>query len=225
MKTSMVIEYRNVQISQGGRAVLRDVNFAMGQGELCFIVGRSGSGKTSLLRSAYGDIDIAGDYATVAETDMLTLRREDRYALKRQLGIVFQDFKLFEDWSVARNLAFVLFATDWTDRSLVQRRIEEVLASVGLSDKREEMVSHLSGGEQQRLSIARAILNKPRLIVADEPTGSLDDQTAYEILQVLMRVASDHQTAILLATHNQQLIDRYGARVLRCEDGLLKEQR
>jgi cell division transport system ATP-binding protein len=219
------MDYRNVQISQGGRQVLRDVNFTMGQGELCFIVGRSGSGKTSLLRSAYGDIDISGDRAQVVDVDMLTLRREERYSLKRQLGIVFQDFKLFEDWSVARNLAFVLFATDWTDRSEVEQRIEEVLASVGLGDKREAMVSHLSGGEQQRLSIARAILNKPRLIVADEPTGSLDHQTANEILKVLMRVAADHQTAILLATHNQQLIERYGARVLRCEDGLLKEMR
>lgn len=203
--------------------VLKDVSLQLYPGELCFLVGRSGSGKTSLLRSLYAALPVTGSKAVVVGHDLLTISSDEVYHLKRSLGIVFQDFKLFSEWSVARNLAFVLYATDWQERDAVSQRIDEVLTAVGLLDKREVMVGRLSGGEQQRLCIARAILNKPSIIIADEPTGSLDKETADEILQLFTQVAALHGSAILLATHSMRLVSNYGARVITCATQTIKE--
>lgn len=216
MKT--IVDYRKVDISRAERIVLKDVSFTLGKGEFCYLVGRVGSGKSSLMKSMYGEVAPAGgEKAEVMDFDILGLRRKQIPFLRRKIGIVFQDFQLLQDRSAAANLRFVLQATGWRSKNDIERRIEEVLTEVGMQNKSYKMPHELSGGEQQRIVIARALLNDPELILADEPTGNLDPQTGYHIVRLLHRLADEGHT-VVMATHNLSLVEEFPARVLRCED-------
>ena len=220
----MLIEYKNANIYQRhGIRVLEKVNFHVDEGEFVYIIGRVGSGKTSLLRTLYFELDIdEADKATVLDHDLLGLRRKDIPKLRRQMGVIFQDFQLLSDRTVFKNLEFVLKATGWKKKQEIGDRIDEVLTAVGMQDKSDKMPHELSGGEQQRVAIARAILNKPKLIIADEPTGNLDPETATNIIELLRRI-SQTGTAIVLTTHNMPLLDRYPGIVYRCVAGQMEE--
>ena len=219
-----LINYKNANIyHKDGDTVLRGINFHVGEGEFVYIIGRVGSGKSSLLKSIYSEMYIdEADQATVLDQDLLKLKRNHIPALRKQMGIVFQDFQLLSDRSVYQNLRFVLKATGWRKKSDINRRIDEVLQAVGMSEMKDRMPHELSGGEQQRVAIARAILNSPKMIVADEPTGNLDPETADSIIQ-LLRSISQQGTAVIMSTHNIPLLDRYPGIVYRCANGLLEE--
>ena len=219
-----LINYKNVDIyHKDGDTVLRGVDFHVEEGEFIYLIGRVGSGKSSLLKTIYCELDIdEADEAIVLEHDLLTIRRKEIPELRRKMGIIFQDFQLLSDRTVYRNLRFVLKATGWKDKERINDRIDEVLTQVGMADKNERMPHELSGGEQQRIAIARALLNKPELIVADEPTGSLDYETAENIIQ-LLREISLKGTAVILTTHNRTLLNKYPGIVYRCNDGRLEE--
>lgn len=219
----MLIDYRKVNIYQDERLILKDVDFQAGQGEFIYLIGRVGSGKSSLLKTLYGELDIDGEdaeKAVVLDEKMPDVRRSHIPALRRQMGIIFQDFQLLHDRSVAKNLRFVLQATGWTDPHKINRRIEEVLAQVGMGDKKEKMPSELSGGEQQRIAIARALLNTPKIIIADEPTGNLDPETAANIVSILKDTCQTG-TTVIMSTHNIHLLDQFPGTVYRCKDGRL----
>lgn len=220
----MLIEYKNANIYQRhGIRVLENVNFHVDEGEFVYIIGRVGSGKTSLLRTLYFELDMTeADKATVFDYDLLTLRRKDIPKLRRQMGVIFQDFQLLGDRTVYKNLEFVLKATGWKNKSEISNRIGEVLNDVGLEDKGDKMPHELSGGEQQRVAIARAILNSPKLIIADEPTGNLDPETATNIIELLRQI-SQTGTAIVMTTHNMPLLDKYPGIVYRCVSGKMEE--
>lgn len=197
---------------------MKEVSFSVGEGEFCYLVGKVGSGKSSLLKTMYADVDIEhGEKAEVLGFDLLHLRRKQIPYLRRHIGIVFQDFQLLQDRSAKANLRFVLEATGWKSKSEIEDRIEEVLKAVGMENKSYKMPHELSGGEQQRIVIARALLNKPKLILADEPTGNLDPQTGYQIVSLLHKLADEGRT-IIMATHNMQMVEDFPARVLRCND-------
>lgn len=215
---SKIIEYKGVEIHRAEKTVLTNVSFSIGEGEFCYLVGRVGSGKSSLLKSMYAEVPIAeGEKAEVLGFDLLSMKRKQVPFLRRNIGIVFQDFQLLQDRSVYENLSFVLKATGWSSRSEIEQRIEDVLIDVGMNHKSYKMPHELSGGEQQRIVIARALLNNPKLILADEPTGNLDPQTGITIVSLLHSLASDGHS-VLMATHNLQLCDDFPARVLRCRD-------
>jgi cell division transport system ATP-binding protein len=220
----MLINFKNVDIYHNdGDTVLRGVDFHVEEGEFIYLIGRVGSGKSSLLKTFYCEMDIdEADEATVLGYDLLAIRQKDIPELRRKMGIIFQDLQLLSDRNVYRNLYFVLKATGWRDKERIDNRIEEVLQQVGMSDKRDRMPHELSGGEQQRISIARALLNSPQLIVADEPTGSLDYETAENIIQ-LLREISLRGTAVVLTTHNRSLMNKYPGIVYRCSDQRLEE--
>jgi len=217
----MLINYQNANIYQlDGKEVLSGVDFQVDDGEFVYITGKVGSGKSSLLKTIYRELYI--DEATQAEVlgfDLLTLKRKHVPSLRRQMGIVFQDFQLLADRSVRKNLLFVLEATGWKKKD-IPRRIEEVLTDVGMVEKGDRMPHELSGGEQQRIAIARAILNSPRLIVADEPTANLDTETANGIMELLKNI-SLKGTAVVMSTHNKSLLDSYAGTVYTCIDGKL----
>ena len=221
----MIINYKNATITQkDGIEVLTGVDFHVDDGEFVYIIGRVGSGKSTLLKTVYSELFIdEAEEATVLDHDLLTLKRKHIPALRRQMGIVFQDFQLLADRSVAKNLEFVLRATGWKSRTERDERIDKVLADVGLTDKKDRRPHELSGGEQQRVAIARAILNSPRLIVADEPTANLDHQTADGIMKLLCDI-SQTGTAIVMSTHNIPLLDKYPGRVYQCKDGQLEKR-
>ncbi len=213
-----IIDYRKVEIERADRLVMKEVSFSVGEGEFCYLVGKVGSGKSSLLKTMYADVDIEhGEKAEVLGFDLLHLRRKQIPYLRRHIGIVFQDFQLLQDRSAKANLRFVLEATGWKSKSEIEDRIEEVLKAVGMENKSYKMPHELSGGEQQRIVIARALLNKPKLILADEPTGNLDPQTGYQIVSLLHKLADEGRT-IIMATHNMQMVEDSPARVLRCND-------
>lgn len=219
----MLVEYKNATICQhDGTTVLKNVDFKVDEGEFIYLIGRVGSGKSSLLKTIYFELDIdEADEATVLNTDLKSLRRKHIPALRRQMGIVFQDFQLLPYFTVYKNLRFVLRATGWK-KSEVDDRIEEVLNLVGMKDKMLCLPHELSGGEQQRVAIARALLNSPKMIVADEPTGNLDPETAKSIMDILRHI-SQTGTAVIMSTHNMPLIDLYPGIVYRCLDGKLEE--
>jgi cell division transport system ATP-binding protein len=202
--------------------VLKDVTFKVSGGEMVYLVGKVGSGKSSLLKTMYADVPIKNGTAYVLEYDMNRIKRREVPYLRRRLGIVFQDFQLLTDRSVYSNLEFVLKSTGMTSASERDERIEHVLQEVGLTNKSYKMPHELSGGEQQRVVIARALLNNPDLILADEPTGNLDPETGEQIFNLLNSIAKNG-TSVLLATHNHSLIDRFPGRVLLCEDKRLSE--
>lgn len=214
----MLIDYRNVTVERAERVVLKNVTFQVKEGEFCYLTGKVGSGKSSLLKTLYADVEIPeGEKAEVLDFDVLTLKRKQIPYLRRNIGIVFQDFQLLQDRSAAANLRFVLRATGWRSKSDIDDRVNEVMKAVGMENKAYKMPHELSGGEQQRVVIARALLNRPKLILADEPTGNLDPHTGYQITQLLHKL-SDEGTGVLMATHNLQMIEDFPARVLHCED-------
>ncbi len=215
---SLVIDYESVEIQRAEKTVLKDVSFSMGEGEFCYLVGRVGSGKSSLLKSMYAEVPVAsGAKADVLGYDLLDIKRKQIPYLRRNIGIVFQDFQLLQDRSVFENLAFVLRATGWKSKAEMEQRIEDVLIDVGMNHKSYKMPHELSGGEQQRIVIARALLNNPKLILADEPTGNLDPQTGISIVTLLHTLAEQGHS-VLMATHNLQLCEDFPARVIRCRD-------
>ncbi len=215
---SNVIDYKGVEIHRAEKTVLKNVTFSIGEGEFCYLVGRVGSGKSSLLKSMYAEVPIySGEKAEVLTYDILGIKKKQIPYLRRNIGIVFQDFQLLQDRSVYDNLLFVLKATGWSSSSEMDQRIEDVLIDVGMNHKSYKMPHELSGGEQQRIVIARALLNNPKLILADEPTGNLDPQTGITIVSLLHDLASEGHS-ILMATHNLQLCEDFPARVLRCRD-------
>lgn len=217
-----MIDYKNVTIERAARVVLKNVSFQVEEGEFCYLTGRVGSGKSSLLKTMYAEVEIPeGDRAQVLDFDILNLKRKQIPYLRRSVGIVFQDFQLLQDRSAAANLRFVLKATGWKNKSDIEDRIEEVLKDVGMENKSYKMPHELSGGEQQRVVIARALLNRPKLILADEPTGNLDPRTGYQIVDLLHKL-SDGGTGVVMATHNLQMVEDFPARVLQCEDKSLK---
>ena len=220
----MLIEYKNVTVCQkDGIPVLKEVNFHIGEGEFIYIIGKVGSGKSTLLKTIYAELFIdEGEEAKVLDHDMLVLKRKQVPALRRQMGVVFQDFQLLADRSVSKNLEFVLKATGWKNKTEIQERIDQVLSDVNMTEKKDKMPHELSGGEKQRIAIARAILNSPKLIVADEPTANLDPETADGIMQLLRQI-SQTGTAVLMSTHNIPLLDKYPGIVYRCYEEHLEE--
>lgn len=222
MDKDIIIDYRNVTIDRAEREVLHNVNFSLSRGEFCYLVGRVGSGKSSLMKSMYADVPLtSADTAEVLGFDMAHMKRKQIPMLRRKIGIVFQDFQLLQDRSVASNLRFVLEATGWKSKPEIEDRIDEVLSEVGMANKSYKMPHELSGGEQQRIVIARALLNRPELILADEPTGNLDPQTGYQIVSLLHRLSAEGH-AVLMATHNHQLVEDFPARVVTCADKTLR---
>ncbi|MEC8090283.1 MAG: ATP-binding cassette domain-containing protein [Bacteroidota bacterium] len=212
-----IISFENVTISQGKKIVLQDVSFTLDQGAFVYLIGRTGTGKSSLLKTLYGDIKLKKGAGTVVDYDLRKLRDRHIPDLRRQLGIVFQDFQLLSDRSVERNLDFVLRATGWRSANKRSNRIVEVLEAVGLTDKLKFLPHQLSGGEQQRIAIARSLLNEPKLILADEPTGNLDPITSEEVMELLHEI-NGKGTSIMMATHDFDLISKFPKRTLMCED-------
>lgn len=218
----MLIDYQNVNIYQGeDNKILDGVNFHVDEGEFIYIIGKVGSGKSSLLKTFYCELDLRKEETEKAEVlgcDLLTLKRKEVPALRKEMGIIFQDFQLLHDRTVRKNLQFVLKATGWKNKKEINDRIDEVLEEVGMSDKIDRMPHELSGGEQQRIAIARAVLNKPKIIIADEPTGNLDPETAGNIVKLLKDVTTTG-TAVVMTTHNIPLLDKFPGIVYRCKDG------
>lgn len=221
----ILIDYKKANIyQQDGTLVLGNVDFQVEEGEFVYITGRVGSGKSSLLKTIYQDLYIdEAETARVLDYDLLKIKRRQIPALRRQMGIVFQDFQLLADRNVGKNLQFVLESTGWKDKSEMQSRINEVLACVGMESKADCLPHELSGGEQQRVSIARAILNKPRLLVADEPTANIDKETASGIMQLLLDI-SRNGTAVIISTHNTALINTYKGTVYTCSQQRMEKQ-
>lgn len=220
MTNETLIRLDNAQISQLGKRVLRDVCFEITNGEFVYLIGRTGSGKSSLLKTLYADIPLGGGNAEIVGFDLSSMRKKDIPFLRRKIGIVFQDFQLLYDVSVEENLAFVLRATGWNDNDKITARIAEVLNLVGLQDKIKEMPYRLSGGEQQRVAVARALLNDPMLILADEPTGNLDPETTNDIMRLLIKI-KEKGKAVFMATHNYNIIHKYPSRIINCTDGIV----
>ncbi len=218
-----VISINNANIYQQNKLVLSKVNLSIHENEIVYIIGKTGTGKSSLLKMLYGEILLNEGEGNVVGFELQSLKKNDIPMLRRKIGIVFQDFQLLTDRTVYNNLFFVLKATGWNDQSAIDKRIQEVLAIVGLENKKHSMPNTLSGGEQQRITIARALLNKPALILADEPTGNLDPETSEEIMRVLMAIALEQKTAVLMATHDMSIVDKFPHRVLRVENNELKE--
>ena len=211
-----IIEYKNVEIIRQELVVLKNVDFTLQKGEFTYLIGRVGSGKSSLLKTMYAEIPIESGSARIFDYDLATIRRKDIPMLRRQIGIVFQDFQLLSDRSVYDNLLFVLRATGWKNKVDIDERINTVLKEVGMLNKSYKMPHELSGGEQQRIAIARALLNKPSLILADEPTGNLDNNTGHQIMTLLHKI-KDEGTAVIMATHNIQLTEDFPARTVCCD--------
>ena len=218
--TEPIVELRDAAVLQEDQTVLQNVTFALGKGEFAYLVGRTGSGKSSLLKTLYADLPLTAGTGTVAGFSLPKLPAGKVPYLRRKLGIVFQDFQLLPDRTVAENLLFVLSATGWKGKPQKQQRISDVLVRVGLAGAANRMPHRLSGGEQQRVVIARALLNEPVLLLADEPTGNLDPDVSQSIMQLFGEI-NNSGTAVLMATHNFQLIEKYPHRVLTCKDGLL----
>ena len=215
-----LIRYTDVEIHQQELCVLNDVNLELHKGEFVYLVGKVGSGKTSLLKTFYGELDIASGEAEVLGYDMLHIKRKHIPQLRRKLGIVFQDFQLLTDRTVYDNLEFVLRATGWKSKGEIKDKIEEVLNLVGMSNKGYKLPNELSGGEQQRIVIARAVLNSPEIILADEPTGNLDSETGHAIAELLHGI-SEAGALVVMTTHNLQLLREFPGKVYRCADHLM----
>lgn len=215
-----IIELDNIPVYQKHILVLDNVSLRINPGEFVYIIGKTGSGKSSLLKMLYADIEVIEGSAFVAGYNMRRLKEREVPYLRRKLGVVFQDFQLLMDRTVNDNMMFVLKATGWKDKRKIQAKIEDVLTKVGMETKGFKMPNQLSGGEQQRIAIARALLNDPEIILADEPTGNLDPETSNEIIQ-LLHIISRLGTAVLVATHNYNIIEKYPAKVLTCKNGQL----
>ena len=212
-----LVSVSNANIYQGSNLILQNVNFTVGKGEFVYLVGKTGAGKSSLLKTLYGELPLKEGEATVAGFDLRKMDWKKVPYLRRTLGVIFQDFQLLTDRNVQENLRFVLKATGWKDEKLISEKINDVLDKVGLKNKGFKMPFEMSGGEQQRVDIARALLNSPKLILADEPTGNLDPETSDEIMQLLFQICKDYGTSIIMATHDFIVINRYPGRMLTTE--------
>lgn len=219
----MLVDYQKVNICQGGEPILKDVEFSVDTDQFIYIIGKVGSGKSSLLKTMYCELDIPKQETQKAEVlgrDLLTLKRRDIPALRKEMGIIFQDFQLLHDRSVFKNLQFILHSTGWKSNKDINNRIEQVLSDVGMSDKKDKYPHELSGGEQQRIAIARAVLNTPKIIIADEPTGNLDPETANNIVELLRKI-TESGTSVIMSTHNISMLKKYPGIIYKCEDGSL----
>ena len=214
-----VVSINQAKIYQGNNLILDDVNFTVQKGEFVYLVGKTGTGKSSLLKTLYGELALQHGTGSVVGFDLKDMDWKKVPFLRRNLGVVFQDFQLLTDRNVHENLRFVLQATGWQDERLIEEKINDVLDKVGLKSKGFKMPFEMSGGEQQRVDIARALLNSPKLILADEPTGNLDPETSDEIMQLLIQIAKDYGTAVIMATHDFIVINRYPSRILKTEGG------
>ena len=212
-----VLKLENVSIFQNDNLVLSDVNVDVKEGDFVYLIGKTGSGKSSFLKTLYGDLKLTNGAGSIVEFDLKTLKEKDIPFLRRKLGVVFQDFKLLNELSINGNLEFVLKATGWKDKTLIKAKIKTVLTKVNMQAKVQKFPYELSGGEQQRVAIARALLNDPKLILADEPTGNLDPQTSMEVMEVLLDLNKKGHT-IFMATHDYALILKYPSKTLKCED-------
>ena len=213
-----LVKYSDVELLRKEHVVLKNVNLTIDEGQFTYIIGKVGSGKSTLLKSMYAEIPIENGEAQVLEYDLTAIKRKQIPYLRREIGIVFQDFQLLTDRSVYDNLAFVLKVTGWKNNDEIDERIEEVLKEVGMLTKSYKMPHELSGGEQQRIVIARALLNRPKLILADEPTGNLDPATGEQIVRYLHEIAEQGDTAVVMATHNLGFVEQFPGRLLRCEN-------
>jgi cell division transport system ATP-binding protein len=214
-----IVELKNVNIFQGDSMILQEVNIAVNRGEFVYLVGKTGTGKSSLLKTLYGDLELREGEGIVVGYNLSELDWKKVPYLRRNLGVVFQEFQLLTDRNVNENLKFVLKATGWKDDKLMDEKINDVLDKVGIKTKGFKMPFELSGGEQQRVDIARALLNSPKLILADEPTGNLDPETSDEIMQLLFNICRDYGTAIIMATHDYPVIGKFPARTIKTERG------
>ena len=222
MALDTIIEFKNCPIFQKDNLVLSNVSFTLEKGEFLYLIGKVGSGKTSLIKTIYAQVPLKEGEAKVAGYDLLKLKRKEIPYLRRKLGIVFQDFQLLTDRNVFKNLEFVLRATGWKQKKEIEKRIMEVLEKVNLTYKGYKMLHQLSGGEQQRIVIARALLNDPEIILADEPTGNLDPETSEDIVKTLLEI-SNNGRAVIMGTHDYAIRKKYSARTLKCENGKLIE--
>ena len=213
-----VVNLNKVSIFQNGELVLSDISLNVNKGDFVFLIGRTGSGKSSLIKTIYGDIPLKKGDGKVVSFSLNNLKEHQTPYLRRKIGIVFQDFKLLTDRNIFENLNFVLRATGWKDKDLIKKRINEVLSLVSLNNVLKKFSSELSGGEQQRIAIARSLLNNPEIIIADEPTGNLDPQTSHEIMELFQSLNQNGMT-ILMATHDYKMIAKFPSKVLKCENG------
>ena len=217
MEKSTIIELKDVQIEQQKTVVLKNISIKIEKGEFVYFVGKTGSGKSSLLKSLYGDISINSGAGTVLGYDVVKSKRKKTLSLRRKIGIIFQDFELLTDRSVADNLKFIMKATGWKGKEKINSKISELLEKVGMKEKANAYPHLMSGGEQQRVAIARALVNDPELILADEPTGNLDPETSIQIMNLLNKIASNGKT-IVMATHDYNIIDKFKGRVVKFEN-------
>lgn len=222
----MLIEYKKANIYQSDSLVLADVCFEVEPEQFVYVIGKVGTGKSSLLKTMYCELDIDKRNAEKAEVlgrNLLTIKRREVPALRREMGVIFQDFQLLHDRNIYKNLEFVLRSTGWKSAKEIDERIDLVLDAVGMKEKKMELPHELSGGEQQRIAIARALLNHPKIIIADEPTGNLDPETAEKIVGLLYEISHTGETSVVISTHNHSLIDKFPGRVYRCADGKLTD--
>ena len=217
-----IVSFSDATIKQNGKIVLKDVSIDVPEGSFVFLIGRTGSGKSSLIKTIYGDLKLEDGLGSVGEFDLIRLKSKEIPSLRRSLGVVFQDFKLLPDRNIYENLKFVLKATGWRDINKINQRIDEVLKMVGITINKNKFPFELSGGEQQRIAIARALLNNPKLIIADEPTGNLDPQTSQDIMQ-LFKLLHQRGMTLLMATHDYQMIVKFPGKIFKCEDGKVFE--
>ncbi|MDR0834773.1 MAG: ATP-binding cassette domain-containing protein [Candidatus Symbiothrix sp.] len=217
--SEILIKYQGVEISRGEQTILHDVTFEQQKGEFLYIVGKVGSGKSTLLKTLYCEMPIEDGKAKIFDYDLTKIKKGQIPLLRRKVGIVFQDFQLLTDRSVHDNLSFVLKATGWKNKPQIEERIEEVLCQVGMGSKGYKMPHELSGGEQQRIVIARALLNSPEIILADEPTGNLDTESGHRIVQLLHDICDTQGTAVIMTTHNHHVVKAFPAKVMKCEQG------
>ena len=222
--SEIVVQIEHANIYQSGSLILQDVNLNVQKGEFVYLVGKTGTGKSSLLKTLYGELTLTEGVGNVVGFNLKEMDWKKLPFLRRNLGVVFQDFQLLSDRNVNENLSFVLKATGWQDEQLIQQKVDDVLNKVGLQNKGFKMTYEMSGGEQQRVDIARAMLNSPKMILADEPPGSLDPETSDEIMQLLFQIAKEDGTAIIMATHDYMVVNKFPARTLTTEGGRLVEK-
>jgi len=219
----IIAKFERVDLEREGNTILSDINITIREGEFIYLIGKVGSGKSTFLKSFYREIPIEKGYGRILDFELESIKKKQIPFLRRKIGIVFQDFQLLIDRTVEKNLSFVLRATGWKNKDLIDIRINEVLTQVGMQNKGYKMPHELSGGEQQRIVIARALLNSPEIILADEPTGNLDPETGNLIVQLLHGIAETTGTTVIMSTHNYAVVQKFPGRIIKCEDGHLKD--